>query len=124
MNVLIAEDSWTLADDYRHILGGLGHSVVMVSDSAQAIALLTGAHTFDAVITDYQMPGKDGLELIEAISKLALKPPTLIQSSNTKFADGSLVADIGKRFGFARGAEKKLRRVDVEKLFKDFLDSI
>ena len=64
--ILLAEDTPATSDMVKRALTGDGHDVVVVGDGSEALEHLSapGAH-FDLMITDVQMPGLDGIALIE-----------------------------------------------------------
>ncbi|MDG0809956.1 response regulator [Cohnella rhizosphaerae] len=65
-NILIADDSMQLRSGLRHLIDWEAAGFRIggeASDGQEALALM-GKEPFDAVITDIQMPGMDGLELI------------------------------------------------------------
>jgi phosphoserine phosphatase RsbU/P len=66
MRVLIAEDERITRRSLEHKLKQWGHDVVAVEDGAAAWAAFQ-RFGFDAVLSDWQMPGIDGLELIRRI---------------------------------------------------------
>lgn len=66
--ILIAEDDTVLAQVVRLNLTHGGFDVVMVHDGLSA-AELAEAERFDLIMTDHQMPGLTGLELIRRIRK-------------------------------------------------------
>lgn len=78
--VLLAEDSVTSRMLLKGILEAAGHKVTTVADGMEALtALRTG--TFDALVSDVQMPRLDGFALTEKIrgdSKLARLPVILV----------------------------------------------
>lgn len=65
MKVLIAEDDSTSAIVLRKALEKLGHEAVVATDGEQAYTLLSQDTKFEyrIVISDWMMPGMDGLEL-------------------------------------------------------------
>ncbi len=65
MNVLLADDERSIAVTLRDELEEAGHQVTVVGDGNSAAEQLR-AHTFDLLITDIRMPGKDGIELLKA----------------------------------------------------------
>ena len=66
MRILIADDDESLRELLTMLLTRCGHEVVATKDGEEAyIAYLNG--TFDAVVTDYQMPRKNGIVLIMGI---------------------------------------------------------
>ena len=86
MRVLIAEDDLDVASSYLKALGKSNHEVVISSDgedclntyrsNIEKVAKVSNNHsapsssTFDAVILDYRMPKKDGIEVAKEILEL------------------------------------------------------
>jgi len=67
MQVLIADDSTLSRNFVRRSMHAIGiHQVVEARDGAEALRYLK-AQRFDLVISDYNMPHIDGLELVEHI---------------------------------------------------------
>jgi len=64
--VLVVDDEPGLAYAMESLLRSLKHEPLVASSGARALELLDRA---DLVITDYAMPGMDGLALLEAIRK-------------------------------------------------------
>ncbi len=67
MHILLVDDDALTSEVIEDILKNLRHSVVVVRDADSAIQRLD-SETFDVVITDYQMPGKSGLAVVEYAS--------------------------------------------------------
>jgi len=71
LNILLVDDDrnlgTTLSDGLRKAIGG-GTSVVFCSNGAEAQALLA-SQAFDLVISDFNMPGMSGLELLKKIRR-------------------------------------------------------
>jgi two-component system, cell cycle response regulator CpdR len=71
--ILLADDDAATRDLVRRALGLDGHDVVVTSDGAEALERLQAATShFAVLITDVQMPGLDGVALIE--KSLAFNP--------------------------------------------------
>jgi signal transduction histidine kinase/CheY-like chemotaxis protein len=66
LDVLLAEDNGVNRRLAQRLLEKAGHRVTMVVDGAEALAK-TGAHRFDVILMDVQMPEMDGLEATQAI---------------------------------------------------------
>ena len=64
--ILLADDDAATRDLVQRALGLDGHDVAVTQDGAEALEQLqaAGAH-FDVLITDVQMPGLDGVALVE-----------------------------------------------------------
>lgn len=67
MKILVVDDFATMRRILKHLLGEIGlNDVVEAEDGASALARLRSGG-FDLVITDWNMPGMSGLELLKAI---------------------------------------------------------
>ena len=64
--VLIVDDDEQARLLERHILESVGHELFFAKNGAEAMRLFM-RKTPDVVVTDLQMPGGDGIELIEAL---------------------------------------------------------
>lgn len=64
--VLVVEDSEITRTLVSGILRGLGHRVIEAEDGSQAVKRLAD-HRIDLVLSDVQMPGMSGLDLLEHI---------------------------------------------------------
>jgi two-component system response regulator GlrR len=69
--VLLVDDDPGVRFALTEVLRDRGYRVIPASSGAQALALLAGV---DVVVTDYSMPGMDGLELT---SQIAARMPGL-----------------------------------------------
>jgi two-component system chemotaxis response regulator CheY len=67
ISVLVADDSGTMRKIIIRSLNALGiSSVTEAGDGAQAVAMFRPG-AFDLVLTDWNMPGKSGVEVIREI---------------------------------------------------------
>lgn len=77
MHVLLAEDD---DDAATYVLSGLtelGHSVIRVTDGADALALGT-TEFFDMIVLDRMMPKTDGVEVLRKLRAAGVNVPILI----------------------------------------------
>lgn len=100
--VLIVDDSATIRNQVRGILGPVGYRVLEASDGHEGLALLM-REVVDGVVCDVNMPRMDGLEMLEqmrAEDKLKALPvvmlttegqPELIQRAKAAGAKGWIV---------------------------------
>lgn len=63
-SVLIADDSAVVRTKLKRLLEGAGFTVVQVNDGNEALAELESKPEIAVLITDLEMPNKDGFELI------------------------------------------------------------
>jgi CheY-like chemotaxis protein len=83
-NILVVDDDPIILKWYDEILNLPGYTVMSCRDGRSALnAIREGAAT-DLVITDYRMPGMDGLELVERIKMLAPSIPVIMSSVNMR----------------------------------------
>ncbi len=71
--VLVVDDHPSVREALRLLLESRGYECVPVADGAEALAQLNAAH-FDLVITDYDMPNMNGLELLVSLSSTGTGP--------------------------------------------------
>ena len=78
--LLIVEDEKNLCLLYREELTKAGYKVTAVSDADTALEKMK-KQTFDLIITDIRMPGKNGIELITQIMALRKDIPIIINTA-------------------------------------------
>jgi CheY-like chemotaxis protein len=62
--VLLAEDESIIAMLFQDVLETAGHSVAVAGDGQAAVALASRNGPFDVLVTDLNMPGLNGADLI------------------------------------------------------------
>jgi two-component system chemotaxis response regulator CheY len=86
MKFLVVDDFSTMRRIIKNLLNDLGYAnVTEADDGATALPLLQGG-SFDFLITDWNMPGMPGLDLLKAVradAKLA-KMPVLMLTAEAK----------------------------------------
>lgn len=84
--ILVAEDHPVLSDFYEMVLKEKGYSVTVCLNGEQALGEYKKAaesgEPFDLVLTDIEMPGLDGYQLIEAIRAIKKDQPIIANSGN------------------------------------------
>jgi len=65
--VLLVDDSAFFRDMLTPVLKAAGYRVVAASGADEALSTLGSGLAVDAVVTDVEMPGRDGFQLVEAI---------------------------------------------------------
>jgi two-component system response regulator HydG len=78
--ILVIDDKELMRDSVATTLSRKGHSVVTVNGAKAALAKLT-ERSFDAVITDLQMPEMDGIELLAEIRRLDEQLPVVLMTA-------------------------------------------
>lgn len=67
--LLVVDDEEINLEIISEYLEGEGSELTLVENGERALALLTGAQSFDAVILDRMMPGLDGLEVLRRMQQ-------------------------------------------------------
>ncbi len=99
--VLVVDDDPHVLSCCAQFLKAGGHEVVRERSAIAAILTVSLASPpFDLVITDYEMPRMNGLELIEEIRKAGLKMPIIMMTGNPNVpenhgADALLIKPMG-----------------------------
>jgi CheY-like chemotaxis protein len=78
LKLLLVDDDPLVSMNTAYLLMDLGHSVLEAQSAAHALQLLQSGARFDAVITDYAMPGMNGLDLAKAIGEITPKLPVIL----------------------------------------------
>ncbi len=95
-NILVVDDSPSIRELVCQTLSEMGHSPFQAENGVQALAEVE-KRVFDAVITDYYMPGMDGIELIQKLRQLARfkSKPILVLSTERDPAIKQQARDAG-----------------------------
>lgn len=76
--VLVADDSGVMRKIITRSLNAIGYNdVVEAADGDEAFAKISG-EPFQLVLTDWNMPGKTGIELVRAIRSIGSTVPVMM----------------------------------------------
>jgi EAL domain-containing protein (putative c-di-GMP-specific phosphodiesterase class I) len=92
--ILIADDDDALRKLLDRALTRHGFTVTSVSDGKQALVALAG-QTFDAIISDVQMPGSSGLELLREVRRIDLDVPLILMSGMPDVRSATTAVEYG-----------------------------
>src|SRR6267142_3113744 len=85
--LLVVDDEPAIRELVARVLCYEGYNVLQAGDAADALRLATAA-TIHLLLTDFSMPGADGLELIRRFRSVYPKTPVLILSGSLQCLDG------------------------------------
>jgi DNA-binding response OmpR family regulator len=86
--ILIVEDEQHIADGLRFNLEAEGHEATVVGDADSALGLLLRqGQSFDAVILDVMLPGKDGFTVASELRAAGQFVPILMLTARNSAAD-------------------------------------
>jgi DNA-binding NtrC family response regulator len=75
--ILIIDDNKLILKTLKETLSRMGYTIVEAEDGETGLNLVRTEHP-DLVITDFQMPGIDGLEVLSKIRKLYISLPVIL----------------------------------------------
>ena len=127
MRVLVVEDEQKVADALRDGLQEERHEVVVERTGEGAFFRVT-TETFDVILLDLGLPGRDGLEILRTLRERGLKTPVLVLTARDSLQDRVTGLDSGaddylvKPFAFAelvariRALARRGRAVEAPRL--------
>jgi CheY-like chemotaxis protein len=83
-SILVVEDDSAVAKALCLLLSCDRHQVEAVGDGEAAIARYDAGRRYDLVITDFAMPGIDGLELARILKERASEKPVLLLTAHVE----------------------------------------
>jgi len=127
MRILVVEDESKVADALREGLEDERYDVV-VERTGEAAFFRVNTETFDVVLLDLTLPGRDGLEILRALRQRRMETPVLVLTARYSLEDRVTGLDAGaddylvKPFAFAellariRALVRRGRVADAPKL--------
>ena len=106
MRILVVEDEQKVANALREGLEGEHYTVVVERTGEGAFFRIT-TESFDAILLDLTLPGRDGLEILKAMRERGIKTPVLVLTARDTLQDRVVGLDSGaddyliKPFAFA-----------------------
>jgi DNA-binding response OmpR family regulator len=104
--VLVVEDEQKVADALKEGLADENYDVT-VERTGEAAFFRVNTETFDLIVLDLGLPGRDGIEVLSAIRRRGLRTPVLVLTARDGVEDRVLGLDTGaddylvKPFAFA-----------------------
>jgi len=95
MTLLLVEDDRLLADTLVDALGIGGYDVRLLGNGEDAYAYLSGEHDIHMVLLDLNLPGRSGLEILEALRRHDTQTPVLILTARGAVEDRVRGLDLG-----------------------------
>lgn len=86
MQVLVVEDEPKVAKALREGLEGEGYTVI-VEHTGEGAFFRLNTETFDVILLDLMLPGRDGLEILQTIRDRGIKTPVLVLTARDTVED-------------------------------------
>jgi len=106
MRVLVVEDELKVANALREGLQDERYEVI-VERTGEGAFFRVNTETFDVILLDLGLPGRDGLEILQALRQRGVKTPVLVLTARDSLTDRVAGLDSGaddylvKPFAFA-----------------------
>ena len=94
MTILVADDDAGLRKAVKRVLVAHGFDVALAEDGEDALGQLR-ARTFDALVLDVMMPGRDGIEVCEQVRRHDKQLPILMLTARDAVRDRVLGLEAG-----------------------------
>lgn len=82
IRILLIEDNKKLVKDMKNYFNNEIRVVLVANDGVEGIELIKMIKDYDIIVLDLIMPLKDGICVLDEISKLNIKKPIIISTSN------------------------------------------
>jgi len=92
--ILVVEDEPGIALALEDDLKLEGYGVTVVADGVKAVALAR-AESFDVIVLDVMLPGKDGFEVCRELRRTGLRTPVLMLTARTQESEKVLGFEVG-----------------------------
>lgn len=118
--VLLVDDELENLRSLGEILNRFGYQVIPKPDAPSALAVVRQGITIDLVITDYRMPGMDGLEFIIALKQMVPTVPIIMLT-----AYGAVETYLKSlSLGVFEYVNKPVRAKELGRIVKSALDNV
>jgi CheY-like chemotaxis protein len=112
LSVVLVDDNSQALDILASVVSGFGARGIVRCDSAEAAREHLARNTVDIIITDAQMPGSDGYELVHWIRRSAAEAnrfiPVVIVTAHTRKVEVLRARDCGANFIVAKPITPKV----------------
>jgi two-component system response regulator QseB len=115
VRLLLVEDDIQLGSGIRKALMRDGDHVDWLTDGAQALAAIR-SENFELIILDLQLPGKDGISVLQAMRRDGINTPVLIMTARDTVDERVLGLDTGADDYLVKPVELKELRSRVRAL--------
>lgn len=113
-DILIVDDEPGLLNLARIYLDMEGGFRITIAGSAKQALELIAAHHFDAVISDYQMPGMDGIELLRHLRSRQINVPFVLFTGRGREDVAIAALNSGADFYIQKGGEPKAQFAELK----------
>jgi PAS domain S-box-containing protein len=118
IRVLYVDDESTLLELCKMFLERSGNFAVTITTSAPEAIRILGQERYDAIVSDYQMPDMDGIELLKRLKATGDKTPFIIFTGKGREEVAIEALNAGADFYLQKGGEPKSQFADLSHKIK------
>ena len=113
--ILMVDDEPAILTVLELLLNKFGYIVVLKSTAESALFLIREGVNIDLVITDYRMPGMNGVEFIRALRRILPSVPVLMLT-------GDITVEIEPGLGVFERINKPVMGKELDRIVRAALD--
>jgi PAS domain S-box-containing protein len=116
--ILLVDDERLLVDMWSRALGRLGYKTLCATSPVEALRIFSSSATrIDLVVTDYAMPGMNGIDLAQEIMKIRKGTPVILLTGYSS----SVTQDKAKAVGIVEFAMKPVTTQEMAQMVRSAL---
>jgi two-component system alkaline phosphatase synthesis response regulator PhoP len=92
--ILVVEDEPSIAFALETDLAAEGYDVTVVDNGNEALRT-AAAQSFDLILLDVMLPGKDGFEVCRSLRRSGLRPPVILLTAKAQEAEKVMGLELG-----------------------------
>ena len=113
--ILLVDDEPTILTVLELLLNKFGYVVIPKSNAESALFLIREGVNVDLIITDYRMPGMNGVEFIRVLRRILPSVPVLMLT-------GDITVEIEPRLGVFERINKPVLGKELDRIVRAALD--
>jgi CheY-like chemotaxis protein len=113
--ILLVDDEPAILTVLELLLNKFGHIVIPKSNAESALFLIQEGLNVDLVITDYRMPGMNGVEFIRVLRRILPSVPVLMLT-------GDITVEIEPSLGVFERINKPVAGKELDRIVRAALD--
>lgn len=118
IHVLLVDDDHNIVLINKMVFEEIGYVVHSAYNGREAIALIEQySDVIDVIITDYSLPGMNGIELAVEAGRYMADTPVILYTGKAEFIDKKKIAEAG----IAKVLVKPFKVKDLDIIIKDML---
>jgi CheY-like chemotaxis protein len=115
--ILLVDDEPAVLTLHEFMLNDFGYIVIPKSNAESALFLIQEGVNVDLVITDYRMPGMNGVEFIRGLRRILPSVPVLMLT-------GDITVEIDLSLGVFERIIKPVEGKELDRIVKAALDRV